>query len=357
MKFFGKITGSPRLFNGISWGVTALVVISLLGFTLGRILPASATPVLQTTPTATGGVTISLPGMSGSGNETSAIVRKVSLGTSVDTSIQYAVVQYKVKPGDTVSSIATAYKLKSATLMWANDKLMQNGPNSLKVGQVLLVPPVDGVLYKWKTGDTLKTVADQYGATVDDILLWPGNNIDLTNPGITPETYVMVPGGKSSDINWVSVAFAGGDSGTSSGTSSTCSNSGPVGGGGTLMWPDPNHFIRGGNDFGPTHLAIDLYAPFETPISAADNGVVVWASADGSWNGGYGNVIMIDHRDGFRTLYGHLSQLTVSLCENVYAGQLIGYSGSTGNSTGAHLHFEVRQGGGFMDPWDYLPAH
>ncbi|HEY5156598.1 MAG TPA: M23 family metallopeptidase [Anaerolineales bacterium] len=355
MKFIGKITGSPRLFNGISWGVTALVVISLLGFTLGRILPANATPVLQTTPIAAGSGTISLPGMSGSGNDPSAIVRKVSLGTSADTSIQYTVVQYKVKPGDTVSSIAAAYKIKSTTLMWANGQLMQNGPNSLKVGQVLLVPPVDGVLYKWKTGDTLNSVADQFGAAVDDILLWPGNNIDLTNPGIDPNAYVMIPGGTSDAIDWVSVAYASGLSGTSVGTSTSCGNGGPVGGGGTLMWPSPYHYINGGNQFGPNHLAIDLYAPEGTPISAADNGVVVWASY-GAWNGGYGNVIMIDHRDGFRTLYAHLSQVNVSLCQGVYAGQIIGLSGNTGNSSGAHLHFEVRQGGGFMNPWDYLPA-
>jgi murein DD-endopeptidase MepM/ murein hydrolase activator NlpD len=357
MKFIDRWTGSPRLFNGISWGVTLLVVISLLGFTFWQILPIKTTPVVESTPTVVSGGNVSLPDSISSGNDTTAIIRKVSLGAPVDTNTQYQVVQYTVKSGDTVSSIAAAYKIKSSSLMWANDKLMQSGPNSLKVGQVLLVPPVDGVLYKWKTGDTLQTVADQYGATVDDILLWPGNNIDLTNPGIAPETYVMVPGGKSSDINWVSVAYAGGDSGTSSGTSTTCSNSGPVGGGGTLMWPSPFHFVRGGNNFGPNHLAIDIYAPLGTPITAADNGVVVWASADGSWNGGYGNVVMIDHRDGFKTLYGHLSQVNVILCENVYAGQLIGYAGSTGNSTGAHLHFEVRQGGGFLDPWDYLPAN
>jgi murein DD-endopeptidase MepM/ murein hydrolase activator NlpD len=64
---------------------------------------------------------------------------------------------------------------------------------------------------------------------------------------------------------------------------------------------------------------------------------------------------MIDHNNGFKTLYGHLSQVNVVMCENVYAGELIGLSGNTGNSFGAHLHFEVRLGGGFMNPWDYLP--
>jgi murein DD-endopeptidase MepM/ murein hydrolase activator NlpD len=334
--------------------VTLLVVISLFGFTFGRILPSNTTPTLALAPTPTENGTASLPALVAPGIDPSGIVRKVSLGTSVDTNTQYKVVQYSIKRGDTVSSIAGDYKIKSATLMWANDKLMQSGPNSLKVGQVILVPPVDGVLYKWKTGDTLKAVADQFGAATDDILLWPGNNIDLTNPVIDPNTLVMIPGGKSDDINWVSVSYGNGSSGTSTGSSTTCGNVGPVGGGGTLSWPSPYHYVNGGNNFSSTHLAVDFYAPEGTPISAADNGVVVWSSF-GQWNGGYGNVVMIDHRNGFKTLYGHLSQVNVSLCQPVYTGQVIGLSGSTGNSTGAHLHFEVRHGGGFMNPWDYLP--
>jgi murein DD-endopeptidase MepM/ murein hydrolase activator NlpD len=120
------------------------------------------------------------------------------------------------------------------------------------------------------------------------------------------------------------------------------------------MWPSPYHYINGGNQFSSTHLAIDLYAPEGTEIYAADNGVVV-RSSFGAWNGGYGNVVRIDHRNGFSTLYGHLSQVNVGLCQSVYAGQVIGLSGNTGNSFGAHLHFEVRQGGGYMNPWDFLP--
>ena len=77
--------------------------------------------------------------------------------------------------------------------------------------------------------------------------------------------------------------------------------------------------------------------------------------ASGGWNGGYGNVIMIDHGTGYATLYAHLSQLNVSTCQSVGTGQLIGLAGNTGNSFGAHLHFEVRQGGGNINPWYVLP--
>jgi murein DD-endopeptidase MepM/ murein hydrolase activator NlpD len=77
--------------------------------------------------------------------------------------------------------------------------------------------------------------------------------------------------------------------------------------------------------------------------------------AQGGWNYGYGNVVMIDHGNGYITLYGHLSQINVVPCQAVYAGQLIGLAGNTGNSFGAHLHFEVRLNGGFVNPHYVLP--
>jgi len=356
MNSFGRLVKSPRLFTGISWGVTILVVFSLLSYTWWRIFPASAKPVLEITPTAVVSGTASLPEFAGSSNNTPAIIRNVALVTVFDKNFRYKVLQYTVKQGDTASSIAEMYNINASSLLWANDSLMQNGPNSLKVGQVLLIPPTDGVLYQWKAGDTFETVAIKFGVTADDILLWPGNNIELTKPEISQDSYVMIPGGKSDAIQWVSVSYASGSSGTSSAYSATCGSGGPVGGGGTLMWPTPYHYINGGNNFGGGHLAVDLYAPEGTPIVAADNGVVIWASY-GAWNGGYGNVVMIDHGNGFKTLYGHLSQVNVAMCQPVYAGETIGLSGNTGNSFGAHLHFEVRLGGGFMNPWDYLPAN
>jgi murein DD-endopeptidase MepM/ murein hydrolase activator NlpD len=78
--------------------------------------------------------------------------------------------------------------------------------------------------------------------------------------------------------------------------------------------------------------------------------------AQGGWNGGYGNVVMIDHGNGYLTVYGHLSQINVTVCEGVASGQGIGLAGSTGNSTGPHLHFEIRLDGNPQDPWYLLPA-
>lgn len=354
MKLLEKIVHSSRLFNGLSWGVTALIVLSLLGFTFWRIFPVNAQPALEPIPTTESGGTVTLPGVNNPMDDAQAIVRIVALDTYFDQDIRYEVTEYTVTRGDTVSSIAESFNIKSGSLMWANEELMRNGPNSLSVGQDLLIPPVDGVLYQWEEEDTLTAVAEKFQATEDDILLWPGNNIDLADPVIEAGAYVMIPGGRSDSIQWTSPVIPSGSSGTSAGSATPCGSEGPVGGGGTLMWPSPYHYINGGNQFGGSHLAIDLYAPEGTPISAADNGVVVWSSY-GAWNGGYGNVVMIDHRNGFATLYGHLSQVNVGLCQRVYAGETIGLSGNTGNSFGSHLHFEVRLGGGYLNPWDYLP--
>jgi murein DD-endopeptidase MepM/ murein hydrolase activator NlpD len=354
MKFMNKISHSPRFFMGISWGVTALIVVSLLGFTFWRIFPVSAQPDSPLIPTTEQDGNFTLPNVDTTPGASQAIVRLLALETSFDENVRYDMVEYTVKRGDTVSSIAGAYNIKSGSLMWANDELMRNGPNSLNVGQVLLVPPVDGVLYQWEEADVLADVAEKFQATEDDILLWPGNNIDLSDPIIEAGTFVMIPGGRSDSIQWSSPVIPGSSSGTSSGSPTMCGDEGPYGGGGTLMWPSPYHYINGGNQYGSSHLAIDLFAPEGTQITAADSGVVVWASY-GAWNGGYGSVVMIDHRNGFKTLYGHLSQVNVLLCQWIIAGETIGLSGNTGNSFGAHLHFEVRLGGGYLNPWDYLP--
>ncbi|HNX50834.1 MAG TPA: M23 family metallopeptidase, partial [Thermoanaerobaculaceae bacterium] len=106
------------------------------------------------------------------------------------------------------------------------------------------------------------------------------------------------------------------------------------------------------NDFWDGHLGIDIAAGSGAPIYAADGGVVVYA---GWINGGYGNMIMIDHGNGYHTVYGHLSSVNVRCGQSVYGGNLIGYAGSTGYSTGPHLHFEIRYFGAFINPWYVLP--
>jgi len=160
----------------------------------------------------------------------------------------------------------------------------------------------------------------------------------------------MVPGGSREFVQWLIPTFACGASGTS-GTSTSACPGGAVGSG-AFVWPADNHFLSG-NDYWSGHLAIDIAAGEGAPVYAADAGVVTMAQ--GGDNYGYGNVIQIDHGNGYATLYAHLSVIGVSPCQSVYAGEWIGSAGNTGNSQGAHLHFEVRLNGGFINPWFVLP--
>ena len=291
-----------------------------------------------------------LPPISTDAPAAQAIVRRVSLKTDITSAPNFDVVNYTVQSGDSVFSIAQSYNIKPETLLWANYDVLQDSPDSLRVGQVLKVPPTDGVYYQWKDKDTLDSVAKLFSANVDDIINWPGNNIDLTNPVIKTGTYVMVPGGQRALVQWIVPSMAVGQSGTSNVGQSTC-NGGPVG---TISnWPTINHYLSG-YDFSPIHQAIDIAAGEGAPIFAAGTGVVTLALI-GAYNGGYGNVITIDHGNGYTTLYAHLSAVLVKTCQAVYAGQQIGLAGATGNATGPHLHFEVRFDGGFVDPWFVLP--
>jgi murein DD-endopeptidase MepM/ murein hydrolase activator NlpD len=345
----GKSIKSPRLFTGISWGVTVLVVAGLLGFAFWKLTPQPVPPLPEPTPTATGAPS-SLPATPGLDTGAQAIVRHIVLKTDISSSTNYNVIQYTVVRGDSLMGIAHSYNIKPETLLWANYDALQDSPDSLRVGQKLNVPPTDGVYYKMAPGDTLDSIAQKFSGTVEDILNWPGNNIDLANPEVKPDSFVMVPGGHREFVQWIVPTVARGRSGTAAVGGTAC-GAGPVGST-NFIWPSPNHWVSG-NEFWSGHLGIDIAATEGTPIVAADAGVVTMAQ--GGWNYGYGNVVMIDHGNGYITLYGHLSQINVVPCQGVYAGTLIGLAGNTGNSFGAHLHFEVRLNGGFVNPHYVLP--
>jgi LysM repeat protein len=347
MKLIGKFVKSPGFFTGASWGITAVLVISLLGYGFWRVIPPSLGKAQEVqTPGPASQASLSAPAiLAGS---VQAIVRHVWLKTDISQRVTYDVSDYTVQPGDALFSIAKQFNIKPETLLWANSDVLKDNPDNLVPGVKLVIPPTDGVYYKWKNGDTFESVAKTFKANVDDIINWPGNSIDLTNPVIKAGTYVMVPGGQREAVDWIKPVVARGRSGTAGLGSASCD--GPIGST-AFQWPTNNHFISG-YDFSSTHLGIDIAAQIGDPIYAADSGVVVVAG----WNNsGYGNVIMIDHGNGYLTVYGHLSQINVSLCQGVNVRQLIGRAGDTGNAFGAHLHFEVRLNGGFVNPHFVLP--
>jgi murein DD-endopeptidase MepM/ murein hydrolase activator NlpD len=121
----------------------------------------------------------------------------------------------------------------------------------------------------------------------------------------------------------------------------------------TFIWPANNHYLSGHNFSWRYHPGIDIATQLGDPIYASDTGVVVFAG----WNSqGYGNLVVLDHGNGWETLYAHLSQFNVDCGQAVYQGSVVGYAGSTGNSTGPHLHFEILNDTyGRVNPWSYLP--
>jgi len=348
-----KLFFNNNRFTILSWVITFVLVTGLVFGALAWKRSTSTMRAFVLQPTSAPDANqpeVAMPAL----NESESVLsigRNILLKTNIPADKpRYKIDEYRVSRGDSIFAISEGFKLKPETVLWANYDVLQDDPHSLKPGQVLKIPPTDGIYYQWKENDTLDTVASEFKANIDDILNYPGNSIDLSNPKIESGSFVMIPGGKREFVQWLVPTVAKGASGTSSTSQNSCPG-GAVGSGG-FVWPADAHTLSG-NDFWSGHLGIDIAAGEGAPVYAADSGVVTMAQ--GGYNYGYGNVIQIDHGNGYSTVYAHLSAIGVGVCTSVGAGQWIGSAGNTGNSQGAHLHFEVRQNGGFINPWFVLP--
>mgnify|MGYP000940659545 CR=1 FL=1 len=335
----------------IAWGVTALLVAVLVLVALKvDLFKTDATaqfeePVAQATEVA-------LPALNNS-QASYSVARLAAYDTHIPDGNRLYTIKYTVQEGDSIFSIAKQFNLDPETVLWANYDLLNDDPTLIAPGWRLTIPPTDGVYYKWQKDDTLEKVAEKYYANVDEIVSWPSNQMDINNPDTSNLDYVMIPDGWRETVAWIKpLEFA-----PRSGVTRVVSGpggcpapaTGPVGSGG-FIWPVANHFLSG-YDFTSYHLGIDIAAATGTPIYASDAGTVIYSG----WNdSGYGYMIEIDHNNGYQTIYGHMSSLSVACGSNVYQGQYIGAAGSTGKSTGAHVHFEVRLNGGFVNPWYVL---
>lgn len=347
--------------NAGSWGITIMVVAYLAFLLLSRgamkeVLAQPLPEMEATVEIAAPEDTLSDVGLPAYTQEVEldAVSRILNPHTILTNRSRSGIVEYTVQKGDSVFSIANKYKLKPETVLWANYELLDDNPNFLSIGQVLKIAPVDGIYYQWQDNDTLDGVAARFFVDSEDILSWPQNNLDMTNPSVETGSYVMVPSGWRENRQWVIPTVWVPNAGATksiAGPGGCELSAGGAGGSGSFVWPADNHYVSG-NDYWSGHLAIDIATAGGARVYAADSGVVVYA---GSIGGGYGNMIMIDHGNGYHTLYAHLSVVSVSCGQSVYQGGVIGLAGSTGNSTGPHLHFEVRLNGGFINPWYVLP--
>lgn len=246
---------------------------------------------------------------------------------------------YTVQAGDTVLAIANRFKLNPETIQWSNAKIDQN-PDLLSIGDQLKLLPVDGVLHTVRAGDTLSALAQKYKVGTEEIVAYEANNLKDVNAPLIIGSDIVVPGGTKAPAP---AQVAGGWA-----SSVSAPDDAPVGSG-NFSWPASGSISQG---YWGGHRAIDVAGRIGSPVSAADGGFVT--TAGGGWNGGYGNYVVIDHGNGFTTLYGHLTTIYVNAGETVSAGQQIGTMGNTGNSTGPHLHFEVIYQGYGRNPYNYL---
>jgi len=264
-----------------------------------------------------------------------------------------AVITYTVQPGDTLSSIAAQFGITIWTLIWSNREAVWDAPWLIQPGLTLYIPPVDGVYHTVAAGETVESIAAKY--QVDPSALYNEWNDLKEGQPLTEGQQLMVVGGKDKyiDLNPPPPKPAVGAAGRSSGICQGVSFTGP-GANGWFVSPTGSGRVSGWyfhDPRNPGHIGLDLACRLGDPIYASDNGVVTIAG----WNGGYGILVELSHGNGYTTRYGHLSELAVGCGQPVYQGQVIGYCGSTGWSTGPHLHFEIRFGGAPQNPQDYLP--
>ena len=282
------------------------------------------------------------------------ISRRTTLHTNIPTRPRTKVIDYTVTTGDSVFGIAQSFNLHPETILWANYDQLNDSPDMLDPGMSLNVPPVDGVYYQWQEGDSMESVASKFDAKVEEILGWEGNNFDLTNPQVEAGQWIMIPNGHREFRQWLVPTIARSNSGVSKSALGPGACEGDYSGAygsGAFAWPASSHVLSG-NDYWSGHLGIDISGSVGDGVFAADAGVIVFS---GWANGGYGYMVMIDHGTGYQSLYAHLSAVNVGCGQSIYTGTYLGAVGSTGNSTGAHLHFEVRYLGGFISPWFVLP--
>jgi len=298
----------------------SLVVLAIAG--------AASAPILASSyPGA-------IPNTLGDFTPPSAVTVSLDTAQGVDTQKsdkpRDQVIVYNVKQGDTLQKVADQFGISVDSIKWANNMTR----DALSIDQELKIPPVTGIVYKVKEGDTIYSVAKKYRVDAQNIVNFPFNDFtDLDTFALAAGQTLIVPGGIQPEapaqiIQFTPSVFAGGS--------------------GQLVWPTTGAITQYPSWY---HNALDIANPGAPGIAAADDGIVVlvkYLTYD------YGQHVIIDHGNGISTLYGHMQAIYVKPGDKVVKGQIIGKMGSTGRSTGTHLHFEVRKNGVIVNPLSFL---
>ncbi len=241
----------------------------------------------------------------------------------IDFPVNETISVYEVKKGDTIASVATLFNVSKNTIVWAND--IKN--NTIRQGDTLVILPITGIKYTVKKGDTVASITKKYKGDIDDVARYNGISKDAL---LAVGESIVIPEGESNvDIPKQNIVKNGKKNNVA-----------------TLATAAASFFVKPLASFVKTqgihgHNGVDLATKIGSPIVAVSNGTVL-VSKMGGWNGGYGNMIIIGHKNNIQTLYAHLMDVYVAQGAIVEQGQIIGTVGSTGHSTGPHLHIEVR---------------
>lgn len=310
-----------RPFTHVSFLALALAVFISAAFVKGSTLFATGEEALV-----------------GSGEETQMIASYQTPITIISEKPRDKIIEYEVVGGDTVSGIAEKFGISVETIKWANE---MSDVDSIHPGDKLKILPVSGVAHKVGPGDTIYSVAKKYQAEAQAILDFPFNDIGddlalkvgqilIVPDGSPPQKPKPPPTQYLARINIPQE---------------------PISAIGKFLWPAIGQQIS--QYFSWYHPGIDISNRAGGTIKAADTGRVVVAGWPDSQ--GYGRRVIIDHGNGYTTLYAHLSSVAVSVGQYVSRGQVIGMMGSTGRSTGVHLHLEIRKNGVALNPLSLLP--
>jgi len=247
--------------------------------------------------------------------------------------------EYRVQEGDTVSSISQKFGVNIDTIIWENNL---KSVGAIKVGQILKILPVSGVKHTVKRGETIYSIAKDFQVDAQNIIDYPFNTFanDETFSLSAGQELIIPDGIKPKEVVIDKTRY----------TARTVAPIPGVVGEGNFMWPTSGAISQ---RYAWYHQAVDIANRSNPDVVASQGGTVVTAG----WNaGGYGNYVVIDHGNGYKTLYAHLlnNSIVVKAGQRVSQGQKLGVMGSTGRSTGTHLHFEVISSKGKLNPLNVL---
>ncbi len=336
-------------------GIAAFMLGPVRGFLSRQAERAAANPAIANRPVAA-----RLLSNNEQAEQFASIVRVAQPYTTIPDRPRDTIETYTVQPGDTLFSIANQFGLDPSSLFWANtDKLRD--VHMMQAGMELVILPVDGVLHRSDETLTIEQIADLYSADFDAIIFSEFNELSAFDRNYVPPwgMQIVVPGGigeftdfRPSVVEVVDEATGTVVRGFMPGMAGSCAV-GTQGGGGTGVWTLPVGSPNLAQGFYPGHAGLDFAANTGTPAMAADTGVVVFSGwVDASW--GYGILVVLDHGNGFTTYYAHLSGVNVGCGQTVPRGSGVGQIGSTGNSSGPHLHFEIRSGDIPVNPSSFI---